>query len=128
MILQTSQNMYLASRDAGTSGSSTIIPSFHRAALINYIVNWKDPATYTEAEFRATLKRIELAVGRPLSINSVSTPSIGYLRISSDLHGKQFRQRNRRTLNGLESHHSISRSVLHGMPIGQELYQRLFRG
>ncbi len=73
------QNLFLASRPEVTTTpltSGDIIPSFHRAALINYIVNWKDPATYTEAEFRATLQRIRMACPRPLSIN-VTTPTMG---------------------------------------------------
>ncbi len=70
------QNLYLSSKETGATTESDIIPSFHRPALINYIVNWKDPATYTEEEFRATLRRIELVVGRPLAIN-VTTPTMG---------------------------------------------------
>lgn len=70
------QNMFLAYRESGATTSEAIIPSFHRAALINYIINWKAPATYTEVEFLATLRRIELAAGRPLSID-ISTPAQG---------------------------------------------------
>ena len=69
------QNWFLASRPEGMTTSSEIIPSFHRAALINYIVNWKDPLTYTEADFLSTLRRIQMACPRPLSI-SVITPSV----------------------------------------------------
>ena len=69
------QNWFLASRPEGMTTSSEIIPSFHRAALINYIVNWKNPATYTEADFLSTLRRIQMACPRPLSIN-VITPSL----------------------------------------------------
>lgn len=50
------------------------IPSFHRVALINHLVNFKPLAAYTEAEFWATLKRLEMAIFRPLSFN-VRTPS-----------------------------------------------------
>lgn len=67
-------NMFLGYRMSGATRSEEIIPSFHRAALINYIVNWKDPRDYTEAEFLDTLRRIQLAMGRPLSIN-IHTPS-----------------------------------------------------
>ena len=61
---------------------TTIIPSFHRAALINYIVNWKDPlASYSNPEeLLWTLERIQLAAGRPLSINvTVANPPISYI-------------------------------------------------
>ncbi len=42
---------FLAFRPSGAQNSGDIIPSFHRTALINYLVNFKDPATYTEQEF-----------------------------------------------------------------------------
>ncbi len=67
-------NMFLSHRRAGATRSEEIIPSFHRAALINYIVNWRNPLDYTEAEFLDTLRRIQLVMGRPLSIN-IRTPS-----------------------------------------------------
>ncbi len=66
-------NFFLSFRQQGATASNQIIPSFHRAALINYIVNWKDPTTYTPQDLFATLRRIESACGRPLSIN-VTTP------------------------------------------------------
>ncbi len=69
-------NLFLAFTESGAANSAAVIPSFHRAALINYIVNWKSPLSYTEVEFRATLRRIELAAGRPLSIN-VTMPTLG---------------------------------------------------
>lgn len=68
------QNQFMSFTDAGATDSSHVIPSFHRAALINYIVNWKDPLTYTEDDFITTLHRIEMAVDRPLSIR-VATPT-----------------------------------------------------
>jgi hypothetical protein len=71
------QTNFLAFSEAGATDSSQIVPSFHRAALINYLVNWKDPSTYTEQEFLATLHRIEMACDRPLSIN-VTTPTTTY--------------------------------------------------
>ncbi|MFK7738265.1 MAG: hypothetical protein AB8B50_19735, partial [Pirellulaceae bacterium] len=61
--------MFLSSTTEGATNPIDVIPSFHRPALIQYIVNWKDPATWTEAEFQATVRRIELACLRPLSIN-----------------------------------------------------------
>lgn len=71
------QNMYLAYRESGASSSEHIIPSFHRASLINYIVNLQNPLQWTEQEFLATLRRIQLAAGRPLSID-VTVPSGAY--------------------------------------------------
>lgn len=62
------QNQYLAYTHENATSSLQVIPSFHRAALINYIVNWKNPAAWTPLEFRATLRRIELACIRPVSI------------------------------------------------------------
>ncbi len=56
----------------GATSSANIIPSFHRAHLINYIVNWKDYTTYNELEFWATLRRIQLAVKRPLAMQIVT--------------------------------------------------------
>ncbi len=47
--------------------SDYIIPSFHRAALINYVVNESDPATYTLPDLLAVLQRIQAMTGRPLS-------------------------------------------------------------
>jgi hypothetical protein len=68
-------NMFLAFRGHDLiSDQPYIDPSFHRAALINYIVNWKPLNQYTEAEFHATLDRLELAMGRTLSMN-VQTPN-----------------------------------------------------
>ncbi len=72
------QNFFLAYRETGADTPDEIIPSFHRASLINYIVNWKNPTTWTEVEFLATLRRIELAMGRPLSIN-IQVPSGTYV-------------------------------------------------
>ncbi len=70
-------NFFLSHRFSGATNAAQIVPSFHRAALINYIVNWKDPATYTEQEFLSTVRRIEMACGRPLSISLV-TPMGSY--------------------------------------------------
>ncbi len=79
------QNMWMAHRRAGAATSRQIIPSFHRPSLINYIVNWKknpvtgqpmSPATWTEEEFLATIRRIEMATLRPLSY-IITTPSRG---------------------------------------------------
>lgn len=65
-------DFWLSHRNSGASSSLDIIPSFHRPALINYIANWKDPATYADAsELIATVLRIERAMGRPLSYRIV---------------------------------------------------------
>jgi hypothetical protein len=66
--------MFLSSTREGATAPIDVIPSFHRPALIQYIVNWKNPATWTEAEIRATLRRIELACLRPLSISITIGP------------------------------------------------------
>lgn len=65
------QNWYLSHRYAGTTNSAGIIPSFHRAALINYIVNAKDPRTYENGELYAAVTRILRAAGRPLSVRAI---------------------------------------------------------
>lgn len=63
------QNFWMSHRQTGATASEQIIPSFHRPALVNYIVNWKDPASYADiGELVATVQRIEMAVARPLSI------------------------------------------------------------
>ncbi len=66
--------MFMAFRPASAANSGDIVPSFHRTALINYLVNFKPLASYTELEFWAVIRRIELATGRPLSLN-LRTPS-----------------------------------------------------
>ncbi len=80
--------MHMSHRESGATDSSDIIPSFHRPALINYIINWKkdpstnlpmSPATWTEAEFLATMRRIEMATLRPLSYLIV-TPNASFSR------------------------------------------------
>ena len=63
------QNMFLSYTESQASLPLHVIPSFHRAALITYIVNWKDPATWTEQEFLWTLRRLQLAMIRPVSFN-----------------------------------------------------------
>jgi hypothetical protein len=68
--------MYLSYRQSAATNSSQIIPSFHRAALINYIVNFKSLAQYTEQEFWAALRRIELAMMRPLAIDITSANDV----------------------------------------------------
>ncbi|MCR9295979.1 MAG: hypothetical protein NXI32_24960 [bacterium] len=73
------QNMFLSYTHEGAASSAQVIPSFHRAALINYIVNWKDPATWTQAEILATIRRIELACIRPLSIRIEVGGNLVYL-------------------------------------------------
>ncbi|MEM7475445.1 MAG: hypothetical protein AAF483_10675 [Planctomycetota bacterium] len=84
--------MFMSHREAGATASNQIIPSFHRPSLINYIINWKkatgsgfaadeqgrplSPTTWTEAEFYATMRRIEMATLRPLSY-AIQTPASG---------------------------------------------------
>lgn len=72
-------NWFLSHRYSGATTSADVIPSFHRASLINYIANWKDPqgTNYTAEDFIATVSRIEMAVGRPLSI-TVAINDIGF--------------------------------------------------
>ena len=65
-------DFYLALRASGASIPAAIIPSFHRAALINYVAHWKPSFDYsTLEELLWTLERIQLAAGRPLSINVI---------------------------------------------------------
>ncbi len=57
---------------SGTLASTDINPSFHRAALVNYIVNRQDMSnttSFTEANFIALLNDIQGACGRPLGIS-----------------------------------------------------------
>ncbi|GAB5402498.1 MAG: hypothetical protein Aurels2KO_07290 [Aureliella sp.] len=65
------QNLYLSHSYAGATDSSMVIPSFHRAALINYIVNAKDPANYENGELYLAVHRILRAAGRPLSVRVI---------------------------------------------------------
>lgn len=54
---------------AGTPQSHDIIPSFHRAAIINYIVNESNPADYSDVnDLRGVVQRIIAATSRPLSV------------------------------------------------------------
>ncbi len=62
------QNWYLSHSHAGATDSSMIIPSFHRAALINYIVNAKNPRDYEDGDLYVAVMRILRAAGRPLSV------------------------------------------------------------
>ncbi len=62
--------MFLSYTQSGATTAEHVIPSFHRAALINYLVNFKSIDTYTEEEFWIALRSIELATLRPLSINA----------------------------------------------------------
>ncbi len=68
-------DFHLAFRSAGASQPEDIVPSFHRAALVNYIANWKDPAKYTPSDLFATLDRIVGASARPLSIQVTNVRS-----------------------------------------------------
>lgn len=53
----------------GALQSHDIIPSFHRSAIINYIVNESNPADYSEVgDLIAVAQRIMAATSRPLSI------------------------------------------------------------
>ncbi|RMF43378.1 MAG: hypothetical protein D6753_05305, partial [Planctomycetota bacterium] len=71
-------NFWLSHRAAGATSSEDIIPSFHRPALINYIANWKDPATFGNfEELAATVLRIERASARPLSYRVVNGTNSG---------------------------------------------------
>lgn len=73
-------NFFLSYREPDNmGGTNQVIPSFHRAALVNYIVNREDPASYTPQLLLAALQRIESVCGRPLSIN-VTTPVGSYVR------------------------------------------------
>ncbi len=72
-------NFWMSHRASGATDSTGIIPSFHRAALVNYIVNWKDPLTYTEEDLIATVRRIEAAVARPLSIQVITPNHPAYI-------------------------------------------------
>jgi hypothetical protein len=57
-----------------------IIPSFHRPALINYIVNSHDLAdtdSFDQYDFVEMLTKIERACARPLAISVVNIPDIG---------------------------------------------------
>lgn len=73
------QDMWASYRESGAQHSFQIIPSFHRPALINYLVNWQNPATgrpkdprnWTAQEFLLTLYRVHLATLRPLSYQIV---------------------------------------------------------
>lgn len=60
--------MFMSYRKSSATASE-IIPSFHRAALINYLINFKPFDQFTEDDFWATVKRIELAALRPLAID-----------------------------------------------------------
>lgn len=74
---------FLAYRDA----SGRVIPSFHRSALINYIVNFKPSTQWTEEEFWAVLRRIELAVMRPLPIDITSAnPIPAFMGVTGNLY------------------------------------------
>lgn len=66
--------LFMSYTEPGVASSGEIIPSFHRAHLINYIVNWKDYNSYSELDFWATIRRIQMAVKRPLGMTIV-TPS-----------------------------------------------------
>ncbi|MFN3190238.1 MAG: hypothetical protein ACE361_06905 [Aureliella sp.] len=90
------QNMALAFQEQNAQHPFQVIPSFHRAALINYLVNWsnpatpgqpRDPRTWTEAEFLLTLYRIELATLRPLSYSLLlpSSPNVNGVRTRTEL-------------------------------------------
>ncbi|MCA9129308.1 MAG: hypothetical protein KDB22_19615 [Planctomycetales bacterium] len=70
-------NMALSYTHQPVSGSvltsDDIIPSFHRAALVNYLANWKDPTQFTEAELIQTMNAISAAVLRPLSYRVITS-------------------------------------------------------
>lgn len=81
------QNWYLSHRHSGVSNSAGIIPSFHRAALINYIVNAKPPANYEDGDLYAAVTRILRAAGRPLSVR-VDDQSVGLtINVNPDFSG-----------------------------------------
>ena len=72
-------DVWLAHKRAGATSAADILPSFHRAALINYIVN-KEPdlnntALFTEAKFLEMLDLIERASPRPLGIYVAGLPT-----------------------------------------------------
>lgn len=84
---------WLAHRRSGAITAENILPSFHRAALINYIVNSEDisnTTTFTEADFLVMLDQIERACPRPLGISVVrlqyATPNF-YSSRSRDFSG-----------------------------------------
>ena len=68
-------DVWLAHRRSGATTAEDILPSFHRAALINYIVNSEpdlaDTTAFTESKFLAMLDLIERACPRPLGISVV---------------------------------------------------------
>ncbi len=68
-------DMWLAHKRSGATAAEDILPSFHRAALINYIVNSEadlnDTTLFTESDFIAMLDLIERACPRPLGISVI---------------------------------------------------------
>ena len=72
--------------DATPLSTDDIIPSFHRSALIHYLVNESNPASYSQPEeLIAVLLRIQAMTGRPLSYNirQSSDPSIPSYAVSN---------------------------------------------
>lgn len=70
--------MFLSYRSSSASEAGTI-PSFHRGALLNYIINFKPFEQFTEDDFWATIRRIELATLTPLAIDiRSSNPNRNY--------------------------------------------------
>ena len=70
-------DFWLAHR-RGTA-SEDIIPSFHRAALVNYIVNSEDltnTTSFTQDDFLDMLDDIQRACARPLAINVVNLENV----------------------------------------------------
>ncbi len=70
---------WLAHRRSGAVTAEDILPSFHRAALINYIVNsvpnLADTSAFTQNNFIDMLDQIQLACPRPLGISVINLES-----------------------------------------------------
>ncbi|WP_168564111.1 hypothetical protein [Crateriforma spongiae] len=61
------QNWFLSHTYVDGNGQRRIIPSFHRPALINYIVNQYDLSSASRAELETIVEAIRRATFRPLS-------------------------------------------------------------